>query len=46
VDMRAGRAAGAQTAAVLCGFGVQDELLRAGADVILKSTTDLANYLL
>lgn len=46
VDIRAGRAAGAQTAGVLCGFGMQAELLRAGADVILKSTPELTNYLL
>jgi phosphoglycolate phosphatase-like HAD superfamily hydrolase len=46
VDIRAGRAAGAQTAGVLCGFGMQAELLRAGADVILKSTSELTNYLL
>ena len=46
VDIRAGRAAGAQTAGVLCGFGMQDELLRAGADVVLKSTPELTYYLL
>jgi phosphoglycolate phosphatase-like HAD superfamily hydrolase len=42
VDIRAGRAAGAQTVGVLCGFGTQAELLRAGADLILESTADLA----
>ncbi len=41
VDIRAGKAAGAQTAGVLCGFGRQAELLRAGADVILPATADL-----
>jgi HAD superfamily hydrolase (TIGR01509 family) len=46
VDIRAGKAAGAQTAGVLCGFGTQDELLRTGADLILKSTPELTNYLL
>ncbi len=46
VDILAGRAAGAQTVGVLCGFGEQDELERAGADLILKSTTELADYLL
>jgi N-acetyl-D-muramate 6-phosphate phosphatase len=46
VDIRAGRAAGAQTAGVLCGFGLEDELFRAGADLILKSTPELTNYLL
>jgi phosphoglycolate phosphatase-like HAD superfamily hydrolase len=41
VDIRAGRAAGAQTAGVLCGFGTRRELERAGADVIFDSTPDL-----
>jgi len=41
VDMRTGRAAGAQNAAVLCGFGEREELHRSGADVILASTGDL-----
>lgn len=41
VDMRAGKTAGAQCAGVLCGFGTKDELTRAGADVILKTTADL-----
>jgi N-acetyl-D-muramate 6-phosphate phosphatase len=42
VDMRAGKAAGAQTLGVLCGFGEEDELKQLGADLILKSTGDLA----
>jgi HAD superfamily hydrolase (TIGR01509 family) len=46
VDIRAGRAAGAQTVGVLCGFGTEDELLKAGAQLILKSTPDLVGYLL
>ncbi|OGO38029.1 MAG: hypothetical protein A2W35_00795 [Chloroflexi bacterium RBG_16_57_11] len=46
VDIRAGRTAGAQTAGVLCGFGMKDELLRAGADLILTSTPELTSYLL
>jgi N-acetyl-D-muramate 6-phosphate phosphatase len=46
VDIRAGRSAGAQTAGVLCGFGLEGELRRAGADLILKSTSELAGYLL
>jgi HAD superfamily hydrolase (TIGR01509 family) len=46
VDIRSGRSAGAQTAGVLCGFGRQDELLRAGADLIVNSTPDLTGYLL
>jgi phosphoglycolate phosphatase-like HAD superfamily hydrolase len=41
VDMRAGKAAGAQTLGVLCGFGEEDELEQLGADLILKSTSDL-----
>lgn len=46
VDVRAGRAAGAQTIAVLCGFGERGELERAGADLILEKTGDLADVLL
>ena len=42
VDMRAGKAAGAQTIGVLCGFGEEPELRQLGADIILKSTVDLA----
>ena len=41
VDVRAGKAAGAQTIAVLCGFGGEDELKRAGADLIVPSTSDI-----
>ncbi len=41
VDMRAGKAAGAQTLGVLCGFGEEAELKQLGADLILKSTSDL-----
>ena len=41
VDMRAGKAARAQTVGVLCGFGEEAELRQLGADVILKSTSDL-----
>ena len=46
VDMRAGKSAGAQTAGVLCGFGEKEELLRFGADVILETTSELANKLI
>jgi HAD superfamily hydrolase (TIGR01509 family) len=46
VDIRAGRAAGAQTVGVLCGFGEQDELQRHGADIILQNTSDLRAVLL
>jgi HAD superfamily hydrolase (TIGR01549 family) len=46
VDMRAGKSAGAQTAGVLCGFGEEPELRKKGADVILKTTSELAGLLL
>jgi HAD superfamily hydrolase (TIGR01509 family) len=46
VDIRAGRAAGAQTVGVLCGFGEETELRRQGADLILPSTADLDEVLL
>ncbi len=42
VDIRAGRSAGAQTVGVLCGFGQEPELRRAGADLILPHTAALA----
>jgi phosphoglycolate phosphatase-like HAD superfamily hydrolase len=45
VDMRAGKAAGAQTIGVLCGFGEDSELRQLGADLILKSTGDLTAVL-
>lgn len=41
VDIRCGVAAGAQTVGVLCGFGTKAELLRAGAGMILRTTSDL-----
>jgi HAD superfamily hydrolase (TIGR01509 family) len=41
VDIRAGKAAGAQTVGVLCGFGEEPELRKFGADVILEDTTKL-----
>ncbi len=46
VDIRAGKSAGAQTVGVLCGFGEEEELRRRGADLILKSTPEIANILL
>ena len=46
VDIRAGKAAGAQTVGVLCGFGREKELRRAGANLILPSITNLSNILL
>jgi phosphoglycolate phosphatase len=45
VDMWAARSAGARSAGVLCGFGEKDELERAGADVILKTTSDLTDWM-
>lgn len=45
VDILAGKAAGAQTVGVLCGFGTEKELLASGADFILKSTADLPQIL-
>lgn len=46
VDMRAAKLAGMQAAGVLCGFGREKELRRAGADVILLSTVDLPGILM
>ncbi len=46
VDIRAGKSAGAQTAAVLCGFGEEPELRRKCPDLILGSTADLASVML
>lgn len=45
VDIMAGRAAGAQTVGVLCGFGEEDELRQAGADLILAHTAMLGQAL-
>jgi phosphoglycolate phosphatase-like HAD superfamily hydrolase len=41
IDIRCGRLAGAQTVGVLCGFGTEPELKDAGADLILRTTSDL-----
>jgi N-acetyl-D-muramate 6-phosphate phosphatase len=46
VDMRAGKSASAQTVGVLCGFGEEPELLKFGANLILKTTSELADVLL
>ena len=46
VDIKAGKAAGAQTVGVLCGFGQEKELRRVGADLVLPSTADLSMVLL
>jgi HAD superfamily hydrolase (TIGR01549 family) len=45
VDMRAARLAGMQALGVLCGFGRQRELLRAGAQEILNSTAEVLDLL-
>ncbi len=45
VDIKAGKLAGAQTVAVLCGFGQRQELERVGANVILDSTAELDGFL-
>lgn len=45
VDIRAGKAAGAQTVGVLCGFGEEDELRQMGADLILSNTHQVAEVL-
>jgi phosphoglycolate phosphatase len=41
IDIRTGLAAGAQTVGVLCGFGTEAELRRTGANLILRTTSDL-----
>jgi HAD superfamily hydrolase (TIGR01549 family) len=41
IDIRCGRLAGAQTVGVLCGFGTERELKAAGADLVLRTTSDL-----
>jgi HAD superfamily hydrolase (TIGR01549 family) len=41
IDIRTGVSAGAQTVGVLCGFGTEDELVRTGANLILRTTSDL-----
>jgi len=43
VDVVAGRAAGAQTIGVLCGFGTEKELRRAGADLIVQNLEEIQN---
>jgi phosphoglycolate phosphatase len=45
VDMHAARRAGAWRIGVLCGFGQEDELRRAGAQLILASTANLTDLL-
>jgi N-acetyl-D-muramate 6-phosphate phosphatase len=45
VDIAAAKKAGAQAVGVLCGFGEEAELIRAGADLILPGTADLVRVL-
>jgi phosphoglycolate phosphatase-like HAD superfamily hydrolase len=46
VDIRMARACGAQSIGVLCGFGEEYELRRAGADEILPTTAEIEPMLL
>lgn len=46
VDVKAGIRSGAWVCAVLCGYGRRTELERAGADLILDTTAELADRLL
>lgn len=41
VDVLAGKRAGAQTVGLLCGFGTESELRKAGADLILSDLVEL-----
>jgi HAD superfamily hydrolase (TIGR01549 family) len=45
VDIRAGKAAGAQTVGVLCGFGEEKELRDMGANLIISNTHMLVDVL-
>ncbi len=45
VDMWAARAAGARAVGVLCGFGSENELERAGANLVVKTTAQLRDWL-
>ncbi|MGC9522417.1 MAG: HAD family hydrolase [Anaerolineae bacterium] len=45
VDILAARRAGAWAIGVLCGFGEERELRRAGAHLVLASTADLLSFL-
>ena len=46
VDILSARRAGAQSIGVLCGFGQENELSKAGADLILPQTAMLSDLLL
>ncbi len=45
MDIKSARRAGAWSIGVLCGFGEQNELIRAGAHLILDNTADLRAHL-
>lgn len=45
VDIHAARRSGAQSVGVLCGFGEERELRRAGADLIIHRTPDVWQHL-
>lgn len=45
-DVRAAQAAGAQSVSVLCGFGTEKELIKAGTNAVLPSTSLLATFLM
>ena len=44
-DIYAARSAGARSVGVLCGLGTETELERAGADLIINTTSDLRNWM-
>lgn len=46
IDICAGKAAGAQTVGVLCGFGEEKELRQIGANLVLETTSMLGELLL
>ena len=45
VDILAGKRAGAQTVGLLCSFGTEGELRRAGTDIILSNLRELHELL-
>jgi HAD superfamily hydrolase (TIGR01549 family) len=46
VDILAGNRAGVQTVGLLCGFGTEEELLKAGADLIVRDLEELLRVLI
>ncbi len=45
VDIISAKAAGSYAIGVLCGFGEREDLLAAGADLILEATAELTDWL-